>query len=211
MVHNNRALPRLSTSIALQFLLPVTLTVGVFTATTKPSAASEPAPRMRLTQIEVRLLRDFIDHHYFAIQISQVCLQKATRQQLKSICEEVITAQRQEIQTMRSWLINWYGIQYEPTTNKMDASEVSRLGALNGSRFEIEFMKTLASHHWGAIIMGGEVIDRAYHHNFVDLAADIVTAQTSEIAQLQTMLRNNYGIRYRGAAVAGSAAVNSQN
>lgn len=58
MLHNNRALPRLSISIALQFLLPLTLTVGVFTAATKPSAANEPAPRMRLTQIEVRLLRE---------------------------------------------------------------------------------------------------------------------------------------------------------
>ncbi len=143
--------------------------------------------------------------------MSQVCLQKATRQQLKSTCEEVIKAQRQEIQTMQSWLTNWYGIQYAPTTNKMNASELSRLGALNGSRFEIEFMKTLASHHWGAIIMGGEVIDRAYHHRFVDLAADIISAQTREINQLRTMLQNVYGIQYRGAAAAGSAAVGNQN
>lgn len=211
MSRNNRVLPRLPISIALQLLLPLTLTVGMFTAATKPSVANEPAPRMRLTQIEVRLLRDFIDHHYFAIQMSQVCLQKATRQQLKSICEEVIKAQRQEIQTMQSWLTNWYGIQYTPTANKINASELSRLGSLNGSRFEIEFMKTLTSHHWGAIIMGSEVIDRAYHHSFVDLAADIVSAQTREINQLRNILQNVYGIQYRGAAAAGSAAVGNQN
>lgn len=59
--------------------------------------------------------------------------------------------------------------------------------------------------------MDGKIIDRVYHHEFVDLAADVVSAQVSEIDQLQTMLRNVYGIRYRRAAAAGSASVNSQN
>ncbi|MBW4623366.1 MAG: DUF305 domain-containing protein [Cyanosarcina radialis HA8281-LM2] len=162
---------------------------------------------MRLTQLEIGFLRDFIDHHYFAIQMSQICLQKAVRPALKSICQKVIAAQRQEIHTMRSWLINWYGIQYAPTTNKMNASKLSQLNSLNGSQFEIEFMKTLISHHWGAIILGGQIIDRAYHHRLVDLAADIVSAQTQEINELQNMLKNVYGIQYEGAAAAGSAVV----
>lgn len=207
MSYNNGLLSKLTGNTVYRLLLSLTLAFGPLTIiNVNPVAASQPAPRNRITQLEIRLLRDLIDGHNFAVQMSQVCVQKASRAQLKSLCQQVIKAQQQEIQTMRAWLTNWYGVTYAPTPNKFGAEVLAQLEALNGSQFEVTFMKTLVSHHWGAIILGGEIIDRGYHHEFIDLAADAVTSQVDEINQLRSMLRNVYGIRlYRGAAAAGSA------
>ncbi len=207
MLHNNQSsLPRLTASIGLQVLLALTPALGAFTVAIEPIVASQPAPRNRLTQLEIRLMRDLIDGHNFAIQMSQVCLRNATLEDLKSLCQQVITAQQQEIQTLQSWLSEWYGISYSPTSNKFSQNVISQLAGLSGDDFNITFMKTLTSHHWGAITFAGEIIDRAYHVEFVNLGANVVTAQAEEINQLRGWLKNIYGIDYVGADAAGSAA-----
>lgn len=207
MLHNNKSsLPRLTASIGLQVLLALTPALGIFTVAIEPILASQPAPRNRITQLEIRLLRDLIDGHNFAIEMSEVCLQRATLEELKSLCQQVVTAQQQEIQTMQSWLNDWYGISYSPTSNRFGQNVISQLSALSGDDFNITFMKTLTSHHWGAIILAGEITDRAYHVEFVNLAANVVTEQVDEINHMRGWLKNIYKIEYVGAAAAGSAA-----
>jgi uncharacterized protein (DUF305 family) len=210
MLRNKSALPRSTVSIALQLLLVLTPTVGVFTVATQPMLATAPAPRYRVTVLEIRLLRDLIDGHNFAVQMSQQCVQKATLGDLKSLCQQVIATQQQQIQTMQSWLSDWYGINYTPTSNKFSDNVLNQLAGLNGDDFNIAFMKSLTSHHWGAIELGGEIIDRAYHNEFVNLATDVVTNQVDEINQLRSMLKNEYGINYNGAASAGASAVDPE-
>lgn len=207
MFRNNKSLlPRLSASIGLQMFLALTPALSIFTVAIEPILASQSAPRNRLTQVEIRLLRDLIDGHNFAIEMSKICLQRATLKELKSVCQQVITNQQEEIQTMQSWLSDWYGITYSPTSNKFSQNVINQLAGLSGDDFNITFMKTLTSHHWGAIIFAGEITDRAYHVEFVNLAANVVTAQVNEINQLRGWLKNIYNIEYVGAAAAGSAA-----
>jgi len=211
MAYNHKPLSSSITDVVFRLLPAIVLTFGTLTtATTKPVTASEPAPRYRLTTIDISLLRDLIDGHSFAVQMSQLCVQKATLADLKSLCQQVISTQQQQIQTMQSWLSNWYGITYTPTPNKFSANVLNQLAALNGDNFNIAFMETLTSHHWGAIEIGGEIIDRTYHQEFVNLATNVITSQVGEINQLRSMLHQVYGISYNGAFSAGSAAVDPE-
>ena len=81
--------------VTSQLLLTFTLTFGTLAATKMPVMADAPAPRNRLTILEIRLLRDLIDGHNFAVQMSQVCVEKDIREELRSVCEQVIEAQQQ--------------------------------------------------------------------------------------------------------------------
>ncbi|WP_392436206.1 DUF305 domain-containing protein (plasmid) [Chlorogloeopsis fritschii PCC 9212] len=90
--------------------------------------------------------------------------------------------------------------------HRFSQNVINQLSALSGDDFNITFMKTLTSHHWGAIIFAGEIIDRAYHVEFVNLGANVVTQQTREINQLRSWLKKIYNIDYVGSAAAGSAA-----
>jgi uncharacterized protein (DUF305 family) len=207
MFFNSNIQQNWAAKFTTHLLVAMTLTFGTLVATKIPAKADAPAPRNRLTIVEIRLLRDLIDGHNFAVQMAQVCVEKASRNELRSLCKQVIEAQQQEIQEMRSWLNNWYGINYQPTANNFGRNVVKQLESLNGSEFEIEFMKTLTSHHWGAIEFAGEIIDRAYHNEFIELASNVVIQQAGEITQLRRMLREVYGIQYNGATPAGSSSM----
>lgn len=51
-----------------------------------------------------------IPHHRRATEMSQLALQKATRQELKDFAQGVIDAQSKEIEQYRAWLKAWYGV-----------------------------------------------------------------------------------------------------
>lgn len=55
-------------------------------------------------------MQDMIDHHVMAIMTSALCLQKAVHAELRTLCGEIIAAQRAEIAQMQWWLCAWYGI-----------------------------------------------------------------------------------------------------
>lgn len=54
-------------------------------------------------------LERIIPHHRRAVEMSQLALQKATRQELRTFAQEVIDMQTREIDQYRAWLKSWYG------------------------------------------------------------------------------------------------------
>lgn len=75
--------------------------------------AHEPSEG-RAGRSELRFLEGMIDHHQMALDMANDCLAKATTESVKSLCQNVITAQSREILTMRGWLLSWYGLDYQP-------------------------------------------------------------------------------------------------
>jgi len=75
--------------------------------------AHEPSEG-RAGRSELRFLEGMIDHHQMALDMANDCLAKATTESVKSLCQNVITAQSREILTMRGWLLSWYGMDYQP-------------------------------------------------------------------------------------------------
>jgi uncharacterized protein (DUF305 family) len=57
-------------------------------------------------------MTDMIDHHQMAVTMSEKLLKEAEHEELKELCENIITSQRGEIEQMESWLKDWYGIEH---------------------------------------------------------------------------------------------------
>ena len=157
-------------------------------------AASQPAPTTSAARYEVRFLEGMIDHHMMAIMTAQLCVDRAIHEDLRSLCEQIIATQSAEIETMQSWLTEWYGVTHEPEMTPGAMKEMERLAALEGAEFEIEFMRMMIRHHRGAIREAEQCLRRAWHDELVQLCQDIITAQQGEIEQLQTWLCEWYGI-----------------
>lgn len=66
---------------------------------------------MNLTgpEFEITFMEDMIEHHAGAIRESTTCLLKAYHKELRDLCQSIISAQAAEINTMRTWLCQWYG------------------------------------------------------------------------------------------------------
>ena len=134
-----------------------------------------------------------IDHHQMAIEMAQICIEKAQHPELRQMCRNIIATQTAEIRQMQTWLQDWYGISYVPTMKPGDQKMLERLASLNGAEFEIEFMEMMIKHHEKAIKEGRHCLDKAFHAELRALCERIIAAQAAEIAQMQTWLCQWYG------------------
>jgi hypothetical protein len=116
-----------------------------------------------------------------AIHMAEMCLAKAVHPELQTLCQQIITAQQSEIDTLQGWLRDWYDVRYEPAPmSPADQNMMDRLATLNGAEFEIGFLTQMIKHHRRAIVESSVCLKRAYHDDLVSLCEDIIAAQSAE-------------------------------
>ncbi len=157
-------------------------------------AASQAAPTTPTARYEVRFLEDMIDHHMMAVMTAELCVDRAVHADLRSLCEQIIATQSQEIEMMQDWLAEWYGVTHQPEMTPGAMKRIERLATLDGAEFEIQFMEMMIRHHRGAIKEAEQCLRRAYHEELVDLCEEIIAAQQAEIVLMETWLCEWYGI-----------------
>lgn len=78
----------------------------------KPGAMRrmEKLEQLSGAEYEIEFLQTMIKHHRMAVREGSVCLENAYHGELESLCTSIIENQLLEIQMMRAWLCDWYGI-----------------------------------------------------------------------------------------------------
>ena len=175
---------RLTAAVAVA----ATVVAGGLFAVASPSAAEEPAPDRRTARFEVDFLRNMIDHHAMAVQMADMCIDKAVHEDLRAMCEDIKASQSAQIEQMQGWLLDWYGVSHEPAMKPGDMRQMEKLASLSGATFEIEFMESMIKHHRKAIREGEMCLDRAYHDELIGLCQNIIATQSAEIDQMQQWL-----------------------
>lgn len=158
------------------------------------AASDAPAPSTAQAKYEIDFMTDMIDHHQMAIMMAELCLQKAVHEELRTLCQNIIATQREEITRMQTWLRSWYGITYQPEMKPGDRRMMEKMAALSGAEFEIEFMEMMIKHHSKAVREGEQCLRKAYHRELRELCGDIVETQTEEIALMESWLCAWYDI-----------------
>lgn len=59
-------------------------------------------------EFDKAFLSGMIMHHEGAVAMAQAALRDAKHQEIKTMANDIISAQTQEISQMRTWLKNWY-------------------------------------------------------------------------------------------------------
>ena len=195
MNHSNcsRTLLALAASISLISCTDTPTSPNSTLATLGP-AYNTAAPQPSTAKYEVKFMTDMIDHHQMAIMMAELCVTKAVHEELRTLCQDIIDAQRAEIVKMQSWLREWYGIEYAPEMKPGDTRMMEKMAALPAAEFEIEFMQMMIKHHAKAVKEGEHCLDRAYHAELIELCENIIATQTQEITQMQQWLCAWYGI-----------------
>jgi uncharacterized protein (DUF305 family) len=155
---------------------------------------SGPAPDKSTAKYEIDFMKDMIDHHAMAVMMGNMCLEKAIHEELRTLCQNIVATQSQEIAEMQSWLSTWYGISYSPQMKPGDSRMMEKLSELSGAEFEIEFMQMMIKHHLRAIREASKCVERVYHTELHTLCENIITTQAAEIEQMRTWLCQWYGI-----------------
>lgn len=172
---------------------------GLLGAAVAPVLAEQPALEQSTAQYEIDFLTGMIDHHAMAVETAEMCVEKAIHEELRTLCQEIIEAQTAEIETMQSWLEEWYGVTYEPSMSSGDMQRMERMARMDAEGFEVAFMEMMTRHHRTAIREASGCMERASHEALVELCQRIIETQSEEIRVMQQWLCDWYE-RCRGHA-----------
>ena len=136
--------------------------------------------------------REFIDgmipHHQEAIDTAkEVVARGGSTPDIKTLAQNIITAQEKEITDMKTWYKNWYGVDY--VDNGMYQPMMRPLANLSGAELDKVFLTDMVKHHMMAIMMAKSVDAHIEHNEIKTLSAAIQTSQSAEITQMQNLLK----------------------
>jgi uncharacterized protein (DUF305 family) len=157
--------------------------------------------------IDRHFIEQMIPHHQAAIEMAGLAAQKAQRPELKTLAAGIKQTQADEIQKMRTWYTDWYGLDV-PTVS--DARGQGMMGAAKGmgmgmgmngdltnlanaKDFDKAFITQMIPHHEMAVMMSAMVLVNGQHPELRDLARSIINGQSAEIDSMRTWYKAWYG------------------
>lgn len=141
---------------------------------------------------DAQFIDSMIMHHQGAVEMARQVQQEAQKPELKTLAQNIITAQQAEIEQLRQWRQAWYpGLA--PTAGTGMAMGDMTISTDISKSFEERFIEAMTRHHQGAIDMAKDAQKRAEHSEIKTLAQNIITAQESEIKQMQQWQTEWYG------------------
>jgi len=132
---------------------------------------------------DLRFIDGMITHHQGAIDMATEAQTQATKPEIKNLADAIIAAQEAEIAQMQAWRQTWYP-GAAPTDGM--AMDMGTMQVADGDTlYDLRFIEAMIPHHEGAINMAKEAQTMAEHTEIKVLAAEIIAAQTAEIAQIK--------------------------
>ncbi|WP_349262594.1 DUF305 domain-containing protein [Allocoleopsis sp.] len=148
---------------------------------------------------ELRFLDAMIPHHQGAVEMAQEVLAKSQRPEMKKLAQDIIAAQKREINQMKQWRKAWYpkadskpmawhaqmGHMMAMSPEQMQAMMMKGdLGAAD-AEFDLRFLNAMIPHHEGALVMAKDVLSKSKRPELKKLAQEILSSQQEEIDQMK--------------------------
>ncbi|MEU1596026.1 DUF305 domain-containing protein [Streptomyces sp. NPDC005708] len=144
---------------------------------------------------DIHFAQMMIPHHEQAVEMAKLADGRAADSEIKDIATKIEKAQDPEIKTMTGWLQSWG----KPTAmgdmpgmdmgdGMMSDKDMKELKAMKGTEFDKMFAQMMINHHNGAISMAKNEQKDGKNADAVKMAGDIVTSQSAEVKQLQSIL-----------------------
>lgn len=157
--------------------------------------------------ISQHFIEQMIPHHEDAIAMAEIALTKAEHAEIKQLAANIKQSQSAENEQMRAWYKSWYGSDVPDTglfsvnmggRGEMmmhggmmgDATDLTRLE--NAKPFDKEFIEQMIPHHQMAIMMATIVQRGSSRPEIIQLAKDIISAQTKEINDMRSWYTARY-------------------
>lgn len=148
--------------------------------------------RMMGGNIDKRFIEEMIPHHESAIVMAKLAQKKATQPEVKTLANNIISSQSEEITTMQQWYKDWYGTEVpkQSGVTMMGGSMMSSqagVDSLNAATdFDKAFLEEMIPHHQMAVMMANMLDQGTNRPEMEKLAGDIIDAQTKEINDMKS-------------------------
>lgn len=156
-------------------------------------------------KLDSHFIEQMIPHHEDAIDMAKLAQANAKRDEVKQLAQNIISSQSKEIDQMESWYKDWFGTDVPKDTPVMgqhgmtqksgmhmgmmgDESDITRLE--QAEDFDKMFIEQMIPHHQMAVMMATMLKNGTKRPEMNKLADDIIAAQTKEIDQMRSWLKD---------------------
>src|SRR3989344_9471571 len=171
------------------------LIVPVFTTTT-PWGGRMMYSNQMMGQIDSHFIEQMIPHHEDAITMANLALMRVEHPEIKTLANDIIKAQSEEIDQMKEWYKSWFGSKVPNIGFLMGQGMGMMHGGMMGSEtdiktlenakpFDKEFIEQMIPHHQMAVMMAQMLARSTNRPEMKQLAESIISAQTKEINQMR--------------------------
>lgn len=151
--------------------------------------------------MDAHFIEQMIPHHEDAITMAELALNRAKRQEVKTLAQDIINSQSKEISQMKIWYKDWYGKELPSGGNVMGQHGMTMGSTMHmgmmGNDTDIErlekaddfdrvFIEDMIPHHQMAVMMARMLKNGTQRGELRKLADDIVLAQTKEIDSMRS-------------------------
>ncbi|WP_240432490.1 DUF305 domain-containing protein [Rubrobacter indicoceani] len=133
---------------------------------------------------------NMVPHHQAAIEEAEVALDNAERPELRELAQNIVSSQESEIAELQQIKEEEFGTSETPM--EMSDEEMEMMGMsmtpeelAEAEPFDLAFLDNMTPHHESAVDMAQVALDNSDNPDIQRIAQEIVTAQQSEIEQMQ--------------------------
>lgn len=206
------------TARTFSLMLPVlALVFGACSASDSGSSASPVAPvedsmvPSSTANFDEAFIDMMVPHHQAAIEMARIAQGRATHDELRSLADDIVSAQESEIAQLRDWRQAWFGSGDTPGMDAMPLMPGMEMPGMDGMAmdgtmdmtvdiealrtaepFDRAFIEAMTVHHETAIAAAKIIAAATDRPELQGIAADIIEAQQREIDQMQGWLKSWY-------------------
>lgn len=137
---------------------------------------------------EVGILRGIIQSHRASIQLTTLCLERATRPDLLTFCQQLIQRQTSDVLKARLWLLDWHNVFSAPQpTPEMLATE-ARVASLTGPAFDRAVMAALVVRHYELLLLVPDCLLNGSRDELINFCSGLFPIHSEEISTLRTWI-----------------------
>lgn len=180
-------------SFLLAFLAVISVPAVLILNRTSPEN-TEPAKIVspnKLVYSDEQFILGMVPHHQEAIDSSNELLAIATDPDVRAVAQDIITAQIDEVSSMKEWYTEWYQKDYRDD-GKYTLMMRSPQG-LTARQAEAEYVSDMIGHHEHAVLMAQDLLSFSNRPELRLLSENVIATQTTEILSLKTMLAEKFG------------------
>jgi uncharacterized protein (DUF305 family) len=177
----------------LAFLTVISVPAVLILNRTSPEN-TEPAKIVspnKLVYSDEQFILGMVPHHQEAIDSSNELLAIATDPDVRAVAQDIITAQIDEVSSMKDWYTEWYQKDYRDD-GKYKLMMRSPQG-LTARQAEAEYVSDMIGHHEHAVLMAQDLLSFSNRPELRLLSENVIATQTTEILSLKTMLAEKFG------------------
>lgn len=157
--------------------------------------------------VDRHFIEQMIPHHEDAVLMAEMALEQAQRPEVRTLAQDIITAQESEISRMNQWYREWYGEDVPRTDGQMGMHGMMGRGSMHmgmmgndtdmdrlsvAQDFDKAFIEEMIPHHQMAVMMASMLKAGTNRGEMKQLADNIITSQTKEIQDMRRWYQTWY-------------------